>query len=247
MSSSATRIRMGAAALAAAGLLFLAYPAVRPWHDENTVAGAAASMSSTAWVTAHFFAMLGFILMPLGLLALRAALAATRAEPLALAAAMLAWIGSGLVLPYYGAEDFGLHAIAGTAGPGAGLLSLVHAVRDQPLAVTIFGAGLLLLAAAAIMVAVAVWRSHVLPRTSAILFATGMALFLPQFFGPPAVRIAHGILLAAGLIILAAALWASAGRPRAAVTPPAGRLPADAGGNGVTQAADYAAGWRISS
>ena len=214
MSTSATRIRAGAIALAAAGLLFLAYPALRPWHDEGTVAGATASMSSTAWVTAHFFAMLGFILMPLGLLALRAALAATRAEPLALTAAVLAWIGSGLVLPYYGAEDFGLHAIAGSAGPRAGLLSLVHAVRYQPLAMTIFGAGLLLLAAAAIMAAIAVWRSHVLPRTSAILFATGMALFLPQFFGPAAVRIAHGILLAAGSIILAAALWASAPAPR---------------------------------
>jgi len=95
MSTSATRIRAGAVALAAAGLLFLAYPVLRPWHDEATVAGATASMSSPAWVAAHFFAMLGFILLPLGLLALRSALAATRAEPLALTAAVLAWVGSG--------------------------------------------------------------------------------------------------------------------------------------------------------
>jgi hypothetical protein len=115
-------------------------------------------------------------------------------------------------------------------------------VRYQPLAMTIFGTGLLLLAAAAIMAAIAVWRSNVLPRTSAILFATGMVLFLPQFFSPAPVRIAHGILLAAGSIILAAALWASAGRPRAAVTPPAGRSSADAGGM-----AHYPAEWRISS
>ena len=168
--------------------------------------------------------------MPLGLLAVHAALAATRAEPLAMTAAVLAWIGSGLVLPYYGAEDFGLHAIAGSAGIRGDLLGLVHAVRYQPLAMTIFGTGLLLLAAAAVMVAIAVWRSHVLPRASAILFATGMALFLPQFFAPAAVRIAHGVLLAAGSIILAAALWASAGRPRAAVTPLTERSSADAGG-----------------
>jgi hypothetical protein len=219
MFTSPARIRAGAAALAAAGLLFLAYPALRPWHDEGTAAGASASMSSPAWVTAHFFAMLGFILMPLGLLALRAALATSRAEPLALTAAVLAWIGSGLVLPYYGAEDFGLHAIAASAGPRNGLLSLVHAVRYQPLAVTIFATGLLLIAAAAITAAIAVWRSNVLPRTSAILFATGFALFLPQFFGPAAVRIAHGILLSAGSVILAAALWASAGRPPAAGEP----------------------------
>ena len=239
MFTSATRIRAGAAALAAAGVLFLAYPALRPWHDEGTVAGATASMSSTAWVTAHFFAMLAFILMPLGLLALRAALAATRAEPLALTAAVLAWIGAGLVLPYYGAEDFGLHAIAGPTGPRASLLSLVHAVRFQPLAATIFATGLLLLAAAAILAAIAVWQSQVLPRASALLFATGMVLFLPQFFSPAAVRIAHGILLAVGSIILAAALWASAGRLRAAVTPLAG--------NGAPQAAHYPAGWRIPS
>src|SRR5215467_420221 len=247
MSTSATRIRSGAIALAAAGLLFLAYPALRPWHDEGTVAGATASMSSTAWVTAHFFAMLGFILVPLGLLALRSALAATRAEPLALTAAVLAWIGSGLVLPYYGAEDFGLHAIAGPHGPRAGLLGLVNAVRYQPLAVTIFATGLLLLATAGILAAIAVWQSRVLPRASAILFAAGFALFLPQFFGPATVRIAHGILLAAGSIILAAALWASARRPRAAATPLAGRPFADVSGNGATQAAGYPAGRRISS
>jgi hypothetical protein len=78
--------------------------------------------------------------------------------------------------------------------------------------------------------AIAVWRSDVLPRASAILFAAGLALFLPQFFGPASVRIAHGILLAAGSIILAAALWASAGRPRAAVTPLAGRSSTDVSG-----------------
>jgi hypothetical protein len=209
MSTSAARIRAGAAALAAAGVLFAAYPALRPWHDENTLAGATASMSSTAWVAAHFFAMAGFILMPLGLLALRSALATTKAEPLALTAAVLAWIGAGLTLPYYGAEDFGLHAIAGPGGHRAGLLTVVHAVRYQPLAVTMFSAGLLLIAVAAIMVAIAVWRSHALPRTSAVLFAIGFALFLPQFFGPAPVRVAHGVLLAAGSIILAAALWAS--------------------------------------
>ena len=239
MSTSATRIRAGAAALAAAGVLFAAYPALRPWHDEGTVAGAVASMSSTAWVSAHFFAMLGFILMPLGLLALRAALVATRAEPLALTATVLAWIGSGLVLPYYGAEDFGLHAIAGSAGHRADLLSLVHAVRYQPLAMTIFAAGLLLLAAAAIMAATAVWRSHVLPRTSGILFATGLALFLPQFFSPAPVRMAHGILLAAGSIVLAGALWVSADRPRAGAAP----LATDVSG----VAARYPAGQRIPS
>jgi hypothetical protein len=102
-------------------------------------------------------------------------------------------------------------------------------VRYQPLAMTIFAVGLLLLAAGAVMAAIAVWQSHVLPRASGILFATGMALFLPQFFSPAPVRIAHGILLAAGSIVLAAALWASAGRPRA-TAPLAGSSSADTSG-----------------
>jgi hypothetical protein len=225
MPTPVARIRAGAVALAAAGVLFLAYPALRPWHDENTAAGATASMSSNAWVAAHFFAMLGFILMPLGLLAVRAAVAATRAEPLALTAATLAWIGSGLTLPYFGAEDFGLHAIAGPDGYRTDLLALIHAVRYQPLALTIFGVGLVLIAAAAIMTAIAVWRSHVLHRASAILFATGFALFLPQFFSPAAVRIAYGILLASGSAILATALWTSANRLRGASTTPAASRP----------------------
>jgi hypothetical protein len=210
MSVTTTRVRFGAVAVAGAGALFVAYPALRPWHDEDTVAGATASMSSTAWVAAHFFAMLGFILMPLGLLAVRAALADTRAEPAALVAAVLAWMGSGLTLPYYGAEDFGLHGIAGPHGRGADLLAVADDVRYQPVAVTIFGAGLLFIAVAAIVAAVAVWRSGVLPKASAVLFAAGFALFLPQFFGPAAVRIGHGVLVGVGSIVLAAALWGAA-------------------------------------
>ncbi len=71
------RTRLGALAFAAAGVLFFLYPAVRPWHDESTVNGAATSMSSGAWVAAHLFAMIGFILVPLGLLALRDAIGGT--------------------------------------------------------------------------------------------------------------------------------------------------------------------------
>ena len=36
---------------------------------------------------------------------------------------MTTWIGAGLTLPYYGAEDFGLHAIAGPKGDRSHLLA----------------------------------------------------------------------------------------------------------------------------
>jgi hypothetical protein len=167
--------------LSVAGVLFLLYPALRPWEDESTTAGASAAMSSPAWVIAHLCAMVGFILVAVALL------------PLHRRAAVVFWIGAGLTLPYYGAEDFGLHAIAGQAN----LLDLAESVRYNPVAMTMFGLGLLSMAAGAIMVAV---RYRTVP---AILFAVGFGLFLPQFFGPPVLRIVHGVLLAVGCMWLA--------------------------------------------
>ena len=213
MPTSRTRSRSGALALAVAGVLFVLYPAVRPWQDESTVAGATKAMSSGAWVAAHVFAMVGFVLVALGLLGLWNAVSRTRAERLALAPVVTTWIGVGLTLPYYGAEDFGLNAIARKAADGqvSDLLGLVEAVRFSPVPITTFGLGLLLLAAGAVLAAVAIWRSGVLARSSGILFAAGFVLFLPQFFTPPAVRIAHGVLVAAGSIWLAVALWRASG------------------------------------
>ena len=142
-------------------------------------------MGSPAWVWSHLFAMIGFILVPIALLEIHRT------------AAITFWVGAGLTLPYYGAEDFGLHEIA--AQPN--ILELAESVRYNPFAVTTFAVGLLTMAAAAIMVAVK------LRTTAAILFAAGFALFLPQFFTPPAVRIAHGVLMIVGCVWLA---WDSA-------------------------------------
>jgi hypothetical protein len=203
-----TRTRLGAAAFAVAGALFILYPAVRPWRDESTVDGATAAMSSGAWVASHLFAMLGFILVALGLLALRDTVSSTPAEPVAYAAVVTWWIGAGLTLPYYGAEDFGLNAIARwAAGQQVDLLDLVKSVRFSPVPVTVFGLGLVGLGVAAILAAVAIWRSGKLPRYSGVLFALGFALFLPQFYGPPALRIAHGVLVGIGCAWVAVALW----------------------------------------
>jgi hypothetical protein len=197
--------KLGAAALATAGVLFLLYPAVRPWHDESTADGAVASMGSGAWVASHAFAMVGFVLAALGLLALRDVIGGR----LATAAVVTSWVGAGLVLPYYGAEDFGLHALARrySAGERFDFLAAVDAVRNQPVAITMFGVGLLVLAAGGVLAALAVRRSGTLPRSSGLLFGLGLALFLPQFFTPAPVRIAHGALLAAGCVWLAAGLW----------------------------------------
>jgi hypothetical protein len=209
MSTFATRLRLGALALSIGGVLFLLYPVTRPWHDESTVDGALAAMSSDWWVASHLFAMFGFILVSLGLLALWGAVRRTPAEPVALAAVVTSWIGAGLTLSYYGAEDYALHTLARKveAGEDIDIVALSDAIGYQPAAVTVFGLGLILLAVAGVLAAIAIWRSGVLPRFSGIPFAAGYVLFLPQFFTPPASRIAHGVLMAVGLIWMAVVVW----------------------------------------
>jgi hypothetical protein len=208
MASHPTRVRLGAVAFAAAGVLFLLYPAVRPWADESTVEGAMRAMGAGAWVASHLFAMLGFVLVGLGMLALWAAVSHTRAEPPAVAAVVTTWVGAGLTLPYYGGETFGLHAVATTfEGQSGELLEVVDAVRFHPVALTVFGLGLLALAAGSVLAALAIRRSGVLPRHAGVVFALGFVLFLPQFFTPAAVRIGHGVLVALGCSWVALALW----------------------------------------
>jgi hypothetical protein len=214
MLGSATRVRLGAAALAVAGVLFILYPTVRPYHDESTEDGAIRSMSSGAWVAAHLFAMIGFILIPLGLLALWYAVGRTRVERLAFLAVVVAWVGSGLTLTYYGGEDFALNAIATKAKKDRSidLVDLADAVRSHPVGATVFALGLALLGVGAILVSIAIWRSSVLPRYSGIPFAVGMALFIPQFYAPAVVRMIHGAVVAAGLVWIGAVLWREAHR-----------------------------------
>ncbi|GAA0992160.1 hypothetical protein GCM10009555_080750 [Acrocarpospora macrocephala] len=216
-----TRVRLAAGGLALAGVLFFLYPALRPWREESTPDGALQAMSSPWWVATHLFAMIGFILVPLALLAVRRVVDATRSERLAVTAAVTTWIGVGLTLPYYGAEDFALNTIATKVADGhpLDLLDLADSIRYHPAAVTTFLIGLLLLAIGPVLAATAIWRSGALPRFSGILFAAGFALFIPQFFAPPAVRMAHGVLVAAGCIWLAVALWRHPSHPAAAQLP----------------------------
>jgi hypothetical protein len=204
---TAGRIRLGAVALAIAGVVFVLYPAIRPFSDEVTLLGAAA-FASTAWVVAHMLAMVGFTLLMLGLLGLFLALQDTPGEPRAFWALVVGLIGVGLTLPYYGGEAFGLQAIGqeALARHDVTLMKLAEVVRGGTQGV-MFLIGLLLIGVSAIMVATAVWKSRVFSKWSGVPFALGFALFIPQFFGNQPVRVAHGLLVTAGCLWLAAGLW----------------------------------------
>jgi hypothetical protein len=191
--------RLSSAAFAAAGLLFLAYPAIRPSGDD------AAAMASSAWVAGHLAAMIGFILLALAVLGLHR----LQGDRLSLRAAIVTWAGAGLTLPYYGAEDFGLHVVAQRSlrDHAPALMELAEEFRYGAVPVTMFGAGLVLLGVGAVMTAISVWRSGTLARWSAVPLAAGFALFIPQFFGPYPLRVAHGALIAVAGLWLAVETW----------------------------------------
>ncbi|MGW6504502.1 hypothetical protein [Nonomuraea angiospora] len=200
--------RLTSLAFAAAGILFLVYPAIRPSGDDAT------AMASTAWVAGHAAAMLGFVLLGLAVLGLHQVLG----DRLSLRAAAVTWVGAGLTLPYYGAEDFGLNVIARRSlhDQAPALMELAEEFRYGPVAITMFAVGLLVLAVGAVMAAIAVWRSGTLPKWSGTALAMGFVLFIPQFFGPYPLRIAHGALIMIGGLWLAAALVRGGTRARSA-------------------------------
>jgi hypothetical protein len=243
--ASQNRVRAGAVALAVAGILFVLYPAIRPFSDETTLAGAQA-FASNAWVVSHVMGMLGFIGVALGLLGLYVAQAGTPAAGTSAAskafwAVVLGWIGTGLTLTYYGAEVYGLRVIGRQAlsQHDASVLTLADQVRGVPGEV-IFAIGLVLVAAAGVMAASASWRLAGLVRWGALVVAAGLALYIPQFFFGQPVRVAHGALLAAGCLCLAAGLWRTKSAPdRPARTrplvPPQVAVTARASGNGTAQ------------
>lgn len=192
---STARIWLTSACFAVAGVLFVLYPAIRPFSSETGLQGAAA-FGSTAWIVAHSLAIIAFILLGLGLLGLYLRLQQTRVERLTLAGLVASWIGIGLTLPFYGAEVFGLHAIGQSAlkQSNAGLVALAGDVRGEP-GIWFIIIGLILLGAGIIVVAAAIWRSGVLIRWIGIPLAAGFALHIPQYTAQQPIRIAHGLLI----------------------------------------------------
>jgi hypothetical protein len=196
-----------ALAFAVSGILFVAYPALRPFSSETGLEGAQA-FASTNWIIAHSLAMAGFILLGLGLLGVCEELRGSAGQRLASWGMVLSWIGIGMTLPYYGAEVFGLHAVgqAVVDRNNPDLMSIVNNIRWE---VGIFWilAGLAALGVGVILFAIAVWRSGRLANWSGIVLAIAFALYIPQFAAGQPLRVAHGLLLLVGALLLAWAIW----------------------------------------
>jgi len=135
------RVRFGTLALGLSALLLTAFPLVRPffpldpYSPGETLAIAGSSITSARWLVAHLLAMMAFVLLPFGMLALYAYLRVGVMETSAWRA--LAWSLAGIVLimPMLGFETFvlpilGKLYLAGTPGiaPVLGLIYLGPAI-----------------------------------------------------------------------------------------------------------------------
>jgi hypothetical protein len=69
--ATAPSLRLGAVALASAGLLFAAFPLIRPFFaepvggDAATLTSVAEALMSPAWVVSHLLAAAALVLLPL--------------------------------------------------------------------------------------------------------------------------------------------------------------------------------------
>lgn len=173
--------------LGAAGAAFALYALLRPYTDQATPAGVA-GVASGWWVAAHLLAVAALVLLPLGL----------RAAGLH-RAALVTGLGSVLVLPYYGAETFGLQAVAAETlrAGGSAMPAVTDAIRYGAVQSALFAAGLLLLAVGGVVAAV------VVRRRGGGAAGVGVGLGLLLFYGPPPVRMAHGLLVLVGSLLLA--------------------------------------------
>lgn len=202
-----------AAAFTLSGVLFALFPILRPWTDETAPSTAlVASYGSTRWILAHLCGIAGLTLLAPALLGLRALVAGTAGRGAATWALGTAWAGAALTGLYFGAEMFGIHTIAHEVADPRAVFDAVEALRLQPVAAAVFAVGLALLAAAGVLAAFALARSGRFPRTSGVVLAVAVILVLPQFWGGPALRIAHGVLYAVGCALAAYVLSRPSGK-----------------------------------
>lgn len=187
-----------------AAVLMALYLLIRPYGDAGSTTEAAQAFASTRWIVAHVCGALA--LASIGSLGLRLAdLYPSRSARLARWSGLA---GAALVLPYYGAETFGLHAVGARALWDPAAFDLVDQIRNQPVAMTMFALGLVLIAVAGIAIPLAWSRARRPGADSRAAWPLGVliAVFTVQFSLPPAGRIAYGVVFVAAAVVLVVAL-----------------------------------------
>ena len=208
------RVRLGAVALGLAALFLAAFPLIRPFFPldptapESTLIVASGAITSARWLLAHSIAMVGFVLLLYGILALYARLADGDREAAAFRAMVFSLAGIALIMPMLGVETHILPLIGQLYLAGRTEIAPIVGLIYLGSSVVVFLLGLLLLAIGSIYLAVAMWQTRLLPRWAGIIFAMGLALWFPPF--PRMARVVDGVLIGIGGIWLAYSVWQSA-------------------------------------
>ncbi len=185
---AATRVRLGLLAFPVCGLLFVVVllvrgPLIAPEVDP---AGFAQATSSTSFVVGNLGLMASWILMLFGFLALYAYLANSSVDRLAFAGMVFSVVGVALFLSFIGVLAF-MAPTAGALyerGQQSAIEVFIIGFSTSSLALSIYALGALLYVIGSILFGLAVWRSGVLPRWSAIPYVAQAPLLpLDPLFG----------------------------------------------------------------
>lgn len=201
-------MRMGALALGLSAGLLAVFPLVRPFFrldvfaPDATLAGASSAITSAPWLIAHLLAMGGFILLLGAIPALYAYLAAEGDAPRLFRAMVFSIAGIALVLPMLGVETYALPAIGRIYLDGRPDIAPIVTLIYRGLGTVVMLVGLLLLAVGALTFAIVIWTRRTLPRWAALMWAVGLAAWLPLL--PRPIRVVDGLLIGIGGIWLAA-------------------------------------------
>ncbi len=205
------RGRLGALALGLSAVLLGVFPLVRPFFrldvfaPEATLAAASSSVASVEWLIAHLMALSGFVLLLGAFPALYAHLAAEGdASPL-FRALTLSVLGVALILPMLGVETYAIPTIGQIYLDGQPGIAPIVGLIYRGLGTLIMLLGLLALAIGVFIFAAVVWRRDTLPRWATIVWAAGLAAWLPLL--PRPIRVIDGLLIGVGGVRLAWALW----------------------------------------
>jgi len=193
-------IRQGILALPASGLLATVSSLIPgAWIDPSVDPGGFARASVNVAV-ANRIGIPAAVLLPIGTLALYLSLAGTPAEKWALGALLLLFAGLGLFMPFIGI--FAFAAPVGREylnGDTNAINVITESTRTSNPSALIFGAtAFLLLFISSLLLAVAIWQSHGIPRLSGIMYAVATPLWIdPLYLYQPIVAVVGGILLLA--------------------------------------------------
>ena len=194
-------IRQGILALPASGLLATVSSLIPgAWIDPSVDPGGFARASVNVAV-ANRIGIPAAVLLPIGTLALYLSLAGTPAEKWALGALLLLFAGLGLFMPFIGILAFAAPVLGRDYlnGDTNAINVITESTRTSNPSALIFGAtAFLLLFISSLLLAVAIWQSHGIPRLSGIMYAVATPLWIdPLYLYQPIVAVVGGILLLA--------------------------------------------------